>query len=251
MTKKGRKKRGYTLIAVVLACIIYVGGFFLFKVTNLSTETADNFSEPFVSYLASKAESTHFALQKEAILFDSAEPIFLPTKWSTTKSKNTLTHIDFEQEDLLFQPLEPQIVLTGEDLFDCNEFSSSEITSALEIFDYDNNEALLRTFHESHKKSPSLKKRFGYLKITSMTDESLKKEQKIEETLELKADGNFWQPVEMRILIADNGTIGQPLMLNSSHHEAVDSAIKHYLSGNALELFGGLPQGYYKISIGP
>lgn len=193
---------------------------------------------PYITIIEPTPAALSTAIEDHSILFDTT-PIVLPTLWNYNKSlQNEKTPIETP-----FYPFDPIITICKENILASFADPSNTSPQSLLEPDYWN---FLKYFLKPNEKISSIDGRAAFAKILNLQTG------KVEKTIKL-AKPNLQEPlverVEFLILISSTGQHGNPLRLNTTGVDEIDTETLKILQDSAFTW--DLEPGYYKVLLGP
>ena len=232
----------WTLLSggVIALCL----GFFMLNIPFAErAELAD--SSGFAQYVSYDDDSRSQRLHEQAELFDSA-PLFLPTKWNygSTRQDDLLSH----EDDALFEPYPPSVLLEGEELADLPALDDPEVNRPRGLL-ANPYWSFFDSFGEAETELGKRPDGGSYLIVQGFGTEAPVRRQRLPHRITDQLEAPFWAPVRFSVTVDAVGIVGAPTLAVSSGFEAVDNALREYL----LEPFfaAGLSPGYYKVEFWP
>jgi len=234
-------------LALLLGLGLNVLFFGLFRIATPSVAPA-KFPPVYVHYAGATGASSDAALNEQAELFDS-EPLFLPTPWNFAARS-------FATKPMRPQPFSDFTAKTPED----GNFS---LPSNISVDNHDPVAALrpgqwlyLGVLGQAPNPTAKLPPRGALLRTTRIDTGASAGPVVLDETLSVAAVPNstqnlaaLWGPATYLLLFSGTGSVGVPLLVNSSGIDAVDDDWRNWLDDHFRR--HPLPPGTYQAVVGP
>ena len=222
-------------------------GFFFYKPLYKPKEIKP-IPSSFVTYPKTDIQQV---IVEQAWLYDTA-PVFLPTTWnySGQRGENRINEVftQIKKMDPPFDTFKPNITLNKIDFMEVAALPDSSLNRPSDLLQNE-----YWNFFSRFGKTPeitALDRRTGHFKIIDMQSGYVIDDISLVDDIETPLDIPPLNPITFLIYIDKWGSIGSPMLLNTSGDDNLDLALRQF---TAYHLFGKTPpkSGYYKVLIGP
>lgn len=251
--KRRKKPRGRWAVPILIAGLVHLGAFSLFRVP---AESARPFplERPSIEWLVSTATSADSILAEQLAYFDHA-PLFLPTKWNFGASQ-ALATIEHSPADI-FLPYADKLHFESQQrpagLVRLPPGKSA--TEALNQFSW----PYLDAFGRVDEAVAALEPRLAIVEVRSARNGELMHLETIPvDRVDLGETWPDWRPFDLYVSITSEGAVAMPMLggglgtpvAGSAIPEVVTDFFRRFLRHESrLELF--LPAGLYRVTVGP
>lgn len=232
-------------IVVAIGLVVHAGLFFLVSVP-IGAGPEEIREEPWIDWTGNAGVGESPVVREQALLLD-AEPLFVPTPWNTASALDEIARLRDETE--LFPPFPPRVG-------DATGLWSPADPPAVEGLIARRIEAppLSRPFRllgvrPEDTAAVSRSPRPALLEVFSLATGAPAAEPRSFAALDTAPPDTLWNPLEFLVLVDAATGGGLPLRLNSSGSPEWDRAVSRALRGDPL--LSELPQGYFRILVGP
>lgn len=237
------------ILALTLGTLLHLVGFFLFRVISTTLPIQES-RRPFVGYVSPGLLDGDAALEEQAILFDSA-PLFIPTKWNSTRVSLELGRdlttdgfSAFVPEFSQWEELQPK-GLPGIQLTEVEQPKDLLASRFIPFF------SILGQSVDAPAALPksgpvAVIRTLGGVSIPGLS-ESMRQ---IPAELNLEGSALVSRPIRIEVLISGAGTIlSGPRILESSGDAQYDTAVMNWLGDTSVRM--RLPGGFLQIEVYP
>ncbi|GHC10948.1 hypothetical protein [Cerasicoccus arenae] len=228
--------------ALLLGVLVHIAGFFAFSI-ELPPDQVGPIKAPEIFYSGAD-ERIDLLMQEQSELLDF-EPLFLPT------ARNASVYLGWSE---LVERTEPFSALPPRLLINDGQFPSradqfvEPIDKPLDMLERDT-AGSFGAFGQVSGTQEALPYRAGTLEVYREDDSQVTLVKELESGIIDESVSNLSGVLEWRLAVGEIGIVGQALLIKGSGLEAVDAAAAQYLLQKAPEW--GLPEGYYRVVIGP
>lgn len=228
------------LLSLGIACGIFIAGFLLFNVIDVPINPKEkSTTKNFVYFLKEKDSSKNEKLVQLAMLKDT-KPLFLPTEWNC----QMISPLD-RMEESVFKAFKPELLLSKDSLYR-QVTPPNLITTAKEIL----NMEAMNAFNGLGQRPPKLTppcSHPSFLTIEGIDQPGLKLDIAITSDSIPATNQLLLKAAEFLVIVEEFGQFANPLLTSSTGDEAIDTALKNYLSTEMS--YPNLPTGYYKFTL--
>lgn len=233
-------------IALLLGVLVYLLGFFFFRVTSNPLPSRAN-DAAFISLIPGDLEGNELELVEQASLFDSA-PLFIPGKWSSASS---VFSRQVDEELQVFPDFEPGIELLNElkptrlSLREVEDFNQPSDLLALRFWD------IFETFGEAEVTIAPYEEDSGTAIITVIAgDENIVIGDVIRQEVVLETNAFGLRPAIYYLNVSGPGLpLGAPVQSQSSGSDALDAEILAWMMRPST--LAKLPAGFLELRFFP
>lgn len=208
-------------------------------ISELESNGTNN--KPFVSFHNLSEPGKDLILKEQSLLFDS-EPIFLPTEWN--KSSNKIENVIGEP---LFRDFPPIITLYDLQKLESIINEHPSVSSPADILNNKFVSPFVGINQSNISISPPINRK-AHIMIQSLNNSNIVASYGIIGASNLNEE--LWIPIEFILVVDESGPILPLFVIESSGSEKIDLYFRNYISKLIFQ-HTPLPEGYYKISVGP
>jgi hypothetical protein len=247
------RARPYFLFAIIAALLAHVVGIGLFRIIG-APDNPVRFPPVYVHYANTAGLTADPALSEQALLFDS-EPLFLPTPLNYAFRPRSSEPVHLQP---IFADYSPNITPPSEKDFRLQADASAGNLGPLAAL-RPGQWNFLAAFGQAADHSAQLPPRGALLRVTRLAigadpDRNPAGRVVLEQTWSATdapnaGQASLWGPATFLLVFTDSGTIGEPLLINSSGLFSVDDDLRMKL--DAYFRSHPLPAGTYQAVVGP
>jgi hypothetical protein len=232
-------------LAIVVGVSVHLAGFFLFRVEVPGLRPVEK-KDAYVRLVSLSGDQADPNLRERALLADSL-PLFLPSQYDYAWIPMQPSFYDDAREANLLDPYTlPVQVDSGQVLAYPGNYDGLKPEDLLSV----DNFSVLHTLGEAALPELAMTTRFGQFQFRLETTQEVIHEVTLEESPESLAQIRlFWKPCSVLLLISSTGSVGKPIVRQSSGVPELDRFVVSWVEQQANR--GMVPAGYYRIIFGP
>ena len=233
-------------IAIAVGLFVHGVGFFLFRV-ELPGFLDVQVSEPYVSFIKLDASEDHRNLRDQALLSDSV-PLFLPSEYDFGwKLLQPETYLD-NQNPRMLSPFSWNASLNAQDILKPVALEAELLDPSVLL-----EGELWHTFHTLGERAQPVSSGTERFAVMVFEPEAGREEVArflyAENPINVDLSNILWRPVEVLVWVSTEGSLGSPILQESSGISALDQFAMQ--EAQRIANLRWIPQGYYRVTLGP